>query len=178
MDRSWKHVFILSTSVLLVLGFSFHELYKATDCGLFALIAPINESKWEHWKMVLYPMLVVGALDVLIFRVRGANMLFALCAGICVFQAVTFGSIELVEWIRGEAHLATHITTFVLGALAGQLVRYRIMLSTRPDGQLFVLGSAVLLLQIAVFTLFSFRPPRMEYFRDSLSGFYGYHRLR
>ncbi|MGM0396449.1 MAG: DUF6512 family protein [Bacillota bacterium] len=163
---------------LIFLGLAFHELYKSTGVSFLGIISPVNESKWEHWKMAFFPMLIIGTLEYYILGLRGSNYLFALAAGSIVFLVVTFGGIELYELILEEAHLTVHVSTFLMGAAAGQFARYMIMGNSRSSTILLVIGGIVIGTMSLVFFRFTFNPPRDEYFRDSISGTYGIHEYR
>ena len=158
---------------LIIMGLAFHELYKATGITILGIISPVNESKWEHWKMAFFPMMIIGSMEYFIFGLRGSNYIFSLMAGSAAFLLVTFGGIELYGMIVGEAHISVHVTTFLMGAAAGQFLRYHIMANTRESSAFLVLGIIVIGGLLAIFTLFTFSPPRYEYFRDSLTETYG-----
>lgn len=80
----------------------FHELYKSTSIDFLGLISPVKTS-----------------------------YIFPLVAGIAAFIIITFGGIELYELFFGESHLPVHMLTFILGAIGGQFVRYRLMEYTK-----------------------------------------------
>lgn len=56
----WKYVIVLI--VTLIVGSLLHNLYVWLPNGFTALIAPVNESLWEHTKIIFYPLLLAGFL--------------------------------------------------------------------------------------------------------------------
>jgi len=158
---------------ILLLGLAFHELYKSTGITLLALISPVNESKWEHWKMACYPMLIISTIEYHFVKKDMANYIFALAMGIVTFELVTFGLIEFYDSFLGQAHLIVHVTTFLLGGITGQIVRYTVMLSTKPNRLWFIMGILILMVQVFAFSLFTWYPPRVDYFQDSITKTYG-----
>ena len=56
----WKCVIVLVIS--LVFGSLLHNVYMWFPNGVTALIAPVNESLWEHTKIIFYPLLLAGFL--------------------------------------------------------------------------------------------------------------------
>lgn len=166
----------------ILMGLAFHEVYKMSGITWIGLISPVNESKWEHWKMAFTPMLVLGAVEFfLLKRIAGKgwpNYLAALAAGILVFQVSTFGLIEIWELVIGESHLPVHVATFLLGAGLGHGVKYRLLRQKQSSRIVNQLGLVLLILQLALFAWFTFDPPRLDYFRDSLTATYGIHGLR
>ncbi|WP_422484703.1 DUF6512 family protein [Gudongella sp. DL1XJH-153] len=164
--------------LLILMGLAFHELYKATGITFLGIISPVNESKWEHWKMAFFPMLIIGGIEYFLLGLRGNNYLFALAAGAAVFLIVTFGGIEIYEMIFAKAHIVVHVVSFLLGALAGQITRYYVMSQTRPSLMLLIAGITVIGLMFSIFFRFTFNPPMHDYFRDSITGSYGIYKIR
>lgn len=57
-----KRKCILVLIVTLVIGSLLHNVYVWFPNGFTALIAPVNESLWEHTKIIFYPLLLAGFL--------------------------------------------------------------------------------------------------------------------
>lgn len=88
-----------ATVIIILVGLMFHELYKSTGITFLGIISPVNESKWEHWKIAFFPMLIIGAIEYFILKRGSANYIFSLAVGIIVFQAITFGLIEFLFFL-------------------------------------------------------------------------------
>ena len=58
--KRWKCVLVLVAT--LVIGSLLHNVYVWFPNGFTALIAPVNESLWEHTKIIFYPLLLAGFL--------------------------------------------------------------------------------------------------------------------
>lgn len=56
MKKRYWITFIVTTLV----GIALHFLYDLWPNPLFAIIAPINESVWEHLKLLFWPFLAAG----------------------------------------------------------------------------------------------------------------------
>ena len=175
---NWASARNIGLIILIIMGLAFHELYKGTGITFLGMISPVNESKWEHWKMAFFPMLIIGGIEYFLLTLRGNNYVFALAAGAVAFIVVTFGGIELYEIIIGQSHLGVHVTTFILGAWVGQTTRYYVMSQTRPSSLLLIVGIAVIGLMISIFIIFTFNPPMHDYFRDSITGTYGIYKIK
>ena len=55
-----KKVFFLTAVVASLAGAALHFLHDALPNVLTALISPVNESVWEHLKLLYWPMLLSG----------------------------------------------------------------------------------------------------------------------
>lgn len=58
--EKWKC--ILVPVATLVIGSLLHNVYVWFPNGFTALLAPVNESLWEHTKIIFYPLLLAGFL--------------------------------------------------------------------------------------------------------------------
>ncbi|MBF7096987.1 DUF6512 family protein [Alkalibacter mobilis] len=181
-DKRSRRIKLTGMAVTILLGLVFHELYKSTRILSLGLISPVNESKWEHWKMAYSPMLIVGAFEYFILKRHSkeefSNYIFALAGGIVVFESTTFGLIELYEVAAGHSELWVHVSTFFLGGISGYITKYYILKKSKPSKILTELGIIILIIQLIVFAMFTFDPPRIEYFRDSLTQTYGIYNIK
>lgn len=161
----------------ILMGLLFHELYKATRITLLGVISPVNESKWEHWKMAYSPMVLVGMAEYVLLKrntkLQTTNYVFALAGGILIFEITTFGLIELYEILYDHSELWVHVSTFLLGGILGHSGKYFIMKNTKPSAKWNVIGGSILLAQFIAFAYFTFDPPRIEYFKDSITHTFG-----
>ena len=76
MKRHW----LLTALGAILAGAGLHFLWQALPNPLFALISPVNESVWEHLKLLYWPML--GAALVLAEEGLDGKKLFAAAAGL------------------------------------------------------------------------------------------------
>jgi len=59
--HSSKRVMILAAIVVFVLGTLAHFVYDWSGQNSFiGLLTPVNESTWEHMKLLFFPMLIIG----------------------------------------------------------------------------------------------------------------------
>ena len=56
MKRRWLFVFFLTAAA----GAALHFLYDLWPNALTAILAPVNESVWEHLKLLFWPFLAAG----------------------------------------------------------------------------------------------------------------------
>jgi len=92
-----RYVKIVSIVSVILLGLLLHELYKGTGKTYLGIISPVNESKWEHWKIVFWPMVIISIFEYYFIKNQVNNYLFSLVIGILVFEFVTFFTIEAYD---------------------------------------------------------------------------------
>ena len=155
-------------------GTFLHFLFDLTGGSrVAALFLAVNESIWEHMKLLFYPMVAVAAVEYGVWgkeipcfwRVKLKGLLLGL--GIIPVIYYTYTGALGVSWDW------FNITIFFLaaGAAYRQETRQFLRLAGCRGTVLPVLG--ILLLAI-LFTVFTFWPPLMPLFRDPLTGTYGF----
>ena len=56
--------------VVILASVLFHFLYEWTGIGLIGAISPVNESVWEHTKIVVVPYLLYAVLEFFLLKIR------------------------------------------------------------------------------------------------------------
>ena len=144
-------------------GAGLHFLYTLLPCPLTALVAPVNESLWEHVKLLYWPCLISGLLLERRFPGKLGQRAFALLAAAAGMLAI--GYIYHIL-LRGDSLLFDLL-------LYGAMMALFFLLPRRLDQPCWlrwqdVLALLVLALGSATF-LFTFLPPGGLLFTD-LSG--------
>ena len=158
-----------------VLGTFLHFLFDLTGGSLVAaLVSAVNESIWEHMKLLYYPMLLFAMAE---YRVWGR-------------QREDFWPVKLAGTVLGLTLIPVIYYTYsgILGVNVDfvniAIFFLAVMAAYRAETALFArqrrwrIGGGLalgLLLGISgVFTLLTFFPPHIPFFRDPLTGTYGF----
>ena len=155
-----KRQLILTAAAAILAGCVLHFLYEWQPSAITALFSPVNESLWEHVKLVFWPFL--GAA-LLLNRARpgGARPWLLVLSGLCALTLI-------LGWVYhvalGGGALWVDIAIYVLVMLLG------FWLATRFSGPfkgvkwaLPIVAVIALALLIGWFTLY---PPEGLLFRD------------
>lgn len=168
----WQMVGFIFTAIL---GTLLHFLFDWTGGSvLAALFSAVNESIWEHMKLLYYPMLLFAMAE---YRAWGREVgqfwcikLIGILFGLVLIPVLyyTYTGVLGVEadWFN--------IAIFFLAAAAAFWLETKLLQS----GFACPLGpglSFVLIILIAVlFTVLTFSPPQIPFFRDPVTGAYGF----
>ncbi|GMQ60717.1 hypothetical protein AN1V17_51190 [Vallitalea sediminicola] len=166
---------IVSAVAIILLGSLFHFLYEWTECTAIGIFSPVNESEWEHIKIMFYPVILVSIIEYFFIRYDVNNYVFAKAISALVFIATTYLLIYLYELIFGEGEMALHVVTYIVGAFVGQLISYLILRRSNSSKSKCknLIGYYIFLFVFLIITLFTFRPLQCDFFRDSTTGYYG-----
>ena len=178
MNRSvpaWQIGGFLFTSVL---GTILHFLFEWAGGSIAAaLVSAVNESIWEHMKLIYVPMLLFAWSEYFAFRKTERNFwcikLMGFLTALVLIPVIYYS----YTGILGINASWFNITIFFLAAGAAFYLEYRLFQNSW-DCKLSGRAALGLILMIGgLFLLFTFLPPRIPLFRDPLSQSYGYARV-
>lgn len=159
---------------VIVTGVLFHFAYGwSGGSRVVAAIAPANESVWEHLKMVLVPLLALGAVEAKwvpdrrrLWWAKLAEVITASGFVVAFFYTYTgaFGVHSIV---------AVDILSFLAAVAGGQWLSYRIMISATSRPAPVAVSVMALVLLVVGFGVLTFTPPHIPLFQETATGLYG-----
>ncbi len=170
--RRWEIIGFLVTAGL---GSLLHFVYDwSGQSRVAAAFAAVNESTWEHMKLLFIPFLLFTVAEFVVFSeplrnffaVKAASVLLGLAAIPTLFYTLTGMFGELPDWIN--------IAIFVLSCAVVYLAGYRMLVDGRlRGGAMQLIGFVLLWALLFAFVWFTYRTPRLPLFLDPVSGCYG-----
>lgn len=174
---TYKKTIIIACIVSIALGILLHFAYDFTNQNrIVGLVAPVNESVWEHLKLILIPFTIFSIAFYFYTKQKFSNMLLATFFGNIAGMFVTVSLYYLGTMLFGSENMVFNIITFVLGVITSYTVLYLSIYNTEfleetKDSSL--VGACALSLLIAMFIIGTVYPVRMELTRDPKSSTYG-----
>jgi len=159
---------------IVVLGSLLHFVFEWSGRAIpIAPIAAVNESVWEHLKLGFWPALVYAALEYSRFGKSANNFPFAKTLGIYLIPITIVVLYYAYTAILGHGLLEVDIAIFVVAVIVGQLVSYKLLTASPLPERLNRFAPIALAVLGVLFVLFTFYPPHLPLFRDSVTGSYG-----
>jgi len=174
---TYKKTIIIACIASIALGILLHFAYDWTyENKIVGLVAPVNESVWEHLKLILIPFTIFSIVFYFYTKQKFSNMLLATFLGNVVGMFVTVVLYYLGTMLFGNENMVFNIITFVVGVIASYTVLYLSIYNTEfleetKDSTL--VGACALSLLVAVFIIGTVYPIKMELTRDPKSSTYG-----
>ena len=174
---------IMGVFIIFILGCLWHFIYDISrENIIIGLIAPVNESMWEHWKLGIYPILIYSIIEYKFVKEEANNFWFSKFISIIVFEIVCFSLTGLWHGLFKDANstlsLIVDIGAYFIGILVAQMISYIISCKGTENKKLKYIAIIGIVLQIIIFTVFTFNPPRYEYFKDGKTGEYGIYQIK
>ena len=161
-----KRYTIIGIIFVLVTGTLSHFLYdwlgNNTIVGLFT---PVNESVWEHMKLLFFPMLLYSIFIIFKFRKTYPCIISSLCFGILtgtlLIPVFFYGYISVL----GEDIFILDIGSFILSIIIAFWLSYKLSIACKLDPFPVLLCCLVVILFFC-FLLFTYHPPKALIFED------------
>ena len=159
----------------LILGTLLHFTYEWSGENLFiGSFSAVNESVWEHLKLVFYPMLIAAIVEY--FFVKDVSNNYVEAKTIGIFTAICFIIVSFFTYsgIIGTSIIVIDILIFIISIILGEYVAYRLM---KRENESTVttecLSIIILVFLLLCFIIFTYLPPEVNLFRDVTTGIYG-----
>jgi len=169
---------IIGIIAIFLIGSLWHNIFDILGENIIiGMIAPVNESTWEHWKLGLAPVFIYGAIQYPFIKNEVKNYLFSRMVGVIVLVVVCFGIIEITHLLMPDASfeimMVVHLVAYFVGIVAAQISAYYVSSRFDENKTLWYVGMILIFINLVIFILFTFNPPKYEYFKDSSTGQYG-----
>lgn len=157
-----------------VLGVLLHFTYEwSGDNPIVALFSAVNESTWEHLKLLFFPMLLLTIIE-LLFTEKSqlpSNYLFARTIGILSGMAFIVIAFYTLTGVFAKLPDAVNITLYFLGVFLALCIENKI---NRGNSQNHSAFAAIILLALTIaFFVFTKYPPSIGLFANPvLTGFH------
>lgn len=161
--------------ITVLAGAALHFVYDWTGGSVIAaMVCPVNESVWEHLKLLATPFLLLSAVESFISKKKSPNFFAAKALALWAGMAVIVFGFYTYTGILGEHWLPADIALFAAGAAAAWLCSHKLLLGNSfSSGRAKALGLAAIGVAAACFFAFTFAPPRIPLFRDPPTGTFG-----
>ena len=155
-----------------VLGTLLHFLFVWTDWIFLAPFAAVNESTWEHMKILFFPLVFFAVLQSRFFRLEYPSFwtvkLIGTIFGVLLIPVLFY----TILGSFGVSPAWVNVTIFFLADFSAYGLEWTLFknldFSDKKDGWAVL----ILLLFAAAFILFTFYPPHIPLFQDPITGGY------
>ena len=124
-----KKIKVLGVIVSFILSFILHFAYNYIPNTFFSIITPVNESIWEHMKLLLSASIIFSIIEYIIYNIKGINYNnFLLSYGIANILGIILYLIIYIpiDDILGHNFIGAIILLFLIFIFI-QIISYYIM---------------------------------------------------
>lgn len=170
--KLWHIAGILFT---IIFGTLLHFTYDWSNENPFvAIFSAVNESTWEHLKLIFTPMFLFAILEYFAYGNELDNFIPVKFLSIVLGMFTIVATFYTYVGIIGINYLWADIATFILGTIVAYLFSYKMLQTDCLTSNLAnLIGFLGLLLLLICFILFTFNPPQIPLFQDPVTLNYG-----
>lgn len=161
-----KRYTIIGAIFATILGTLSHFFYDLSNQNfIVGFFSPINESTWEHMKLVFFPMLLFSLFVISKLKESNPCITSAFLSGILIGTLLIPLIFYTYTGILGYNVFVLDLLTFLLSVIGAFFVAYRLTLSCRMQEYTMFLWIAVGVVFL-FFLLFTIAPPDIALFAD------------
>ncbi|MBE6758476.1 MAG: hypothetical protein E7554_00100 [Ruminococcaceae bacterium] len=162
------------TVISFALASLLHFIYKwSGQLRPVAIFASVNESVWEHVKILLWPYLLWSFAVYYILKPDVRRLIAARTAGAYLIGALVIGFFYIYTGILGYNVAWVDILSAAVWLLAGEIVSMRVLNGRWSTRDYYLIALAALVLLVVMLLCFTVSPPHLGLFADPNTGLYG-----
>lgn len=151
-----------------------HFVYEWSGCCVaVGLLAPVNESVWEHLKMIFFPCLIWSIAEYFLLK-KPKGVFAAKFTGVIIGMAAIVIFFYTYTGVLGKSIEFLNILSFFIGVSAAFITDYLIIKSEKFSNiksDTICIGAFIFI--GAVFVIFTVAPPFLPIFKDPINSTYG-----
>ena len=167
--KKWKVI-----SVILIFLFSslFHFIYDWFPTFFTSLFFPVNESIWEHNKIIVMSFLVLAIFEKLHYKKR-KNVIFTECISslACMILVMLIFTPIYLYILKTNDNMIVTFAIFLFAISISQIISYK-LLQKEYNPKLEEFGVIFFVIFFLINIIFTYYPPKLALFYDFVHKIY------
>ena len=170
-----KKIKIIGTLTIFVLAFIYHFLYEWFPNPIFSILFPVNESIWEHMKLLYTGILSWGLIEIILLKKNKINynnypyqLFLTSFTSIIVYLILYLPIYNLI----GEK-LIISISLLFIVILLEQILSYYLLRQKKETDILDKISIILIILFYMILLNLTYDPPKNYIFYDTIENKYG-----
>ena len=169
-----KTIKIIAILNIFIISFPAHFLYNFFHNPVISIFFPVNESIFEHMKIIFSSILIYGIIDYILLKLNNIkfnNFLFQLFYTAIISIPIFLIIYLPVRFFIGEYLILTLILLFIT-YLISQIISYY-LLTAKSSPFLNFISIPLIIITYSIFTYFTYKPLPNNFFLDTTNNSYG-----
>ncbi len=138
---------------------------------LVASFSAVNESVWEHLKLLFFPMLLSTIIGYFYIGKSTSNFLCSKVLGILASMSFIIIFFYTYTGIIGKSIVFIDIASFFVAVILGEYLAYKLMISNFKCNN--IIAIIILATTLICFIVFTYFTPNIGLFKDPVTSQYG-----
>lgn len=168
-----KKLKIIGAILAFGLAFPLHFLYEKLPNFITSIFAPVNESIWEHMKILFGGIILSGVIQKIIIKVKHEKMnnicfsnFIGAISSIPIFLIIYLPLYDII----GESMILA-ISVMLIAIVIAEIISYLIM--EKDNLKLENLTIFLVIIVYIIFTVLTYYPLKIDLFKDQKKDIYG-----
>ncbi len=173
--KKFKRMEIIGAVAVSLCAALFHFTYEFSGDNFFVgLISAVNESVWEHTKIIYFPFLFYAIIEYLVVKPKLLRFFIAQTVSLAFITLITITFFYTYTGMFGGELLILDIICTVIWASLAFMISYKLYYSKYNLEKYKMLYILLFCGQLAIQLLFTPFVPHIPLFMDPESGVYGF----
>lgn len=169
-----KHWRLTGIITIIISGFLLHYLFSWTNHSkIIGLLAPVNESIWEHLKLGYWSVVLFSLADYAHVKRSIHNYFFAKTIGLLALEITIIFIYYGYTFITGIDITGIDIGSYILGAIICQYLTFIFYKQQQYARVIDKISLAAFIAIGVLFAITTYYPPHIAIFKDHNSNTYG-----
>ena len=168
--KKWK---IISVVGIFLVSALLHFIYDWFPNFFTSLFFPVNESIWEHNKIIIGSFLILAIIEKIHYKKR-KNVIFAeaISALVCMTLVMLIFTPVYLYILKTNDNMIVTFAIFIIAITISQIVSYH-LLQKEYHPRLEELGVIFFVIFFLINIIFTYYPPKLAIFYDYTNQIYG-----
>lgn len=168
---SLKKFEIISAIVVILLGTLLHFTFNwSNNNSIVALFSSVNESVWEHLKILFFPMILTTVIGYFYYH-NIPNYICNKLKGIILAMSIIIIFYYTYSGILGTHFPIIDISLYIIAVIIGEIYSYKLIIKNKECNNLVAFIFIIIL--TCCFFIFTFNAPHIGIFKDPSTNLYG-----
>ncbi len=170
--KNWHISGIIFT---IIAGTLLHFFYDwSGNWELIGTFSAVNESTWEHLKLIITPMVVFSLVEYFFYGKLYDGFIMTKLISILLGMGIIIALFYTYSGILGDNYLICDIATFIISVIFSYIFSYNSIMKCRFCFKYSdIIGIAGFIILISCMIIFTFYPPHIALFKDPCNNSYG-----
>lgn len=168
--KKWK---IISVVGIFLISALLHFIYDWFPNFFTSLFFPVNESIWEHNKIIVGSFFIWAIIEKLYYKKR-KNVIFseAVSSILCAFLVMIIFTPVYLYILKTQDNMIVTFAIFILAIIVSQILSYK-LLQKDYNPRLEEAGAILFVIFFLINIIFTYYPPKAALFYDFTNEIYG-----
>ena len=173
-NKLLKTLSITGVPVIYAIATLLHFFYDLTNGSVLAILfSAVNESVWEHIKIFSVGFILWSVIELLWAKPPFRKFVTAKTLSLYFLSLSIIVFFYSYTTITGEPILLIDLISSAVFVALSQYISYRLTVSDNNISDYFLVTVMLLMLYFVMFFSFTLFPPKIDLFKDPVTGMYG-----